>query len=114
MRRIYTVFFSTVVIFLCCCFSAQNNSCMDLFHKAFGKMKDMSPKPSKGLSVEYVVTVQTVDGNTYTDNIHLNIYNNRASIISSDVTIYQDEKAMVAIRPEANTIFMTRPADEMF
>lgn len=114
MSRIFITFISVAMIFFCCGFKSQNEECMDLFNKAFGKMTDMSPSLTKGLSLKYAVTAETLEGETYSDNIDLNILNDKASIVSTDVTIFQDEKTMVTIRPESTTIFMTKPGDKNF
>lgn len=84
--------------------------CLKLFTSAFQKMKTL-PESGSGISMKYAVQVEMTDGTIHTDNIEMNILNKRVKIVSNDFIIYQDVKAMVVIHPEANTIFMTAPAD---
>jgi hypothetical protein len=93
-------------------FTAIDNDCLNLFKVAFEKMKNISPQPGKGLAIKYTVNAQTTDGSYYTDNIDMSMYDKKYKVISTDATIYQDDKTMVVVRPESNSIFVTRPMDQ--
>lgn len=92
-------------------YTTRDMDCMDLFSHAFGKLKDINPENAKGLLLKYRVTIETSDGTKYYDSVDLSIYEKKSRIVSSEFVIFQDDKAMVLIRPKSNTIFLSRPVD---
>lgn len=99
--------------FLLIAFSAGAQEGQELFKTAFAKMKEASTYATKGLSLKYNVTVLTAAGQQYSDNIALEMKDKRFKVISSDVSVFQDEKTMVVIQPAQKVIFMTKPTPAM-
>ncbi|MBT1706372.1 hypothetical protein [Chryseosolibacter indicus] len=81
-----------------------------LLKQVFKKMKSGPPSGS-GVFMKYAVTVKTIEGTSHEDEIEVAMFDKKIKMKSEGVTIYQDSKTMVLIRPEENTIFITSPVD---
>ncbi|HYF68640.1 MAG TPA: hypothetical protein VD884_10910 [Ohtaekwangia sp.] len=92
--------------------AGYTQDCLSVFRQAYGKMKNFSHDSHDGLLLKYSVHVETTTGENYSDFINLEMRQKRVKVVSSDFTVFQDEKTMVVIQPEAKVIFMTRPVAE--
>lgn len=86
--------------------------CSVLFRQAYEKMRALRMSGSESMAVTYSVNVAARSGESHSERIEVKAHDKKSRIVSREITLYQDQHALVAIQHGSKSIFITKPIPE--